>query len=112
MITIILVIYLYCKHKHIRTIIASLILHKVKEVEANILTKSDNTKCQTLTYIGIALTLLSISETATLKNSSNIEMIPCHYCNQQECQDVISIKQIFHCDLKHKHDQCEYDSIA
>ena len=32
MITIILVVYLYCKHKHIRTIIASLILHKVKEV--------------------------------------------------------------------------------
>ena len=30
MITIILVIYLYCKHKLIRTIIASLILHKVK----------------------------------------------------------------------------------
>ena len=30
MITIILVIYFYCKHKHIRTIIASLILHKVK----------------------------------------------------------------------------------
>ena len=57
MITIILVTYLYCKHKHIRTIIASLILHKVKEVEANILTKSDNIKCQTLAYIGIALTL-------------------------------------------------------
>ena len=33
MITIILVIYLYCKHKHIRTIIASLILHKGKKVE-------------------------------------------------------------------------------
>ena len=55
---------------------------------------------------------IMISEAAALKNSSNIEMIPCHYCNQQECQDVISIKQIFHCDLKHEHDQCEYDSIA
>ena len=43
MITIILVIYLYCKHKHIRTIIASLILHKAKEVEANTLTKQENT---------------------------------------------------------------------
>ena len=60
MITIILVIYLYCKHKHIRTIIASLILHKVKEVEANIPTKLDNIKCQTLAYIGIALTLFSM----------------------------------------------------
>ena len=60
MITIILVIYLYCKHKHIRTIIASLILHKAKEVEANTLTKQENTECQTLAYIGITLTLLSM----------------------------------------------------
>ena len=34
-ITITLVIYLFCKHKHIRTIVAGLILHKIKEVEAN-----------------------------------------------------------------------------
>ena len=60
MITIILVIYLYCKHKHIRTIIASLILHKAKEVEAKTLTKLENTECQTLAYIGITLTLLSM----------------------------------------------------
>ena len=60
MITIILVIYLYCKHKHIRTIIASLILHKAKEVEANTPTGPENTECQTLAYIGITLTLLSM----------------------------------------------------
>ena len=30
-ITITLVIYLFCKHKHIRTIVASLILHKTKK---------------------------------------------------------------------------------
>ena len=35
-IAITLVIYLFCKHKHIRTIVASLILHKAKEVEAKI----------------------------------------------------------------------------
>ena len=60
MITIILVIYLYCKHKHIRTIIASLILHKAKEVEANTPTRPEITECQTLAYIGITLTLLSM----------------------------------------------------
>ena len=60
MITIILVIYLYCKHKHIRTIIASLILQKAKEVEANTPTRPENTECQTLAYIGITLTLLSM----------------------------------------------------
>ena len=32
----ILVIYLFCKHKHIRTCVASLILHKIKEVEATL----------------------------------------------------------------------------
>ena len=34
-ITIMLVAYLFCKHKHIRTIVTSLTLHKMKEVEAN-----------------------------------------------------------------------------
>ena len=34
-IAIMLVIYLFCKHKHIRTLAASLILHKIKAVEAN-----------------------------------------------------------------------------
>ena len=28
------IIYLFCKHQHIRTLLASLILHKIKEVEA------------------------------------------------------------------------------
>ena len=40
-IIITLVIYLFCKHKHIRTIVASLILHKGKEVEANSNLNSD-----------------------------------------------------------------------
>ena len=34
-ITIMLVVYLFCKYKHIRTIVLSLKLHKIKEVEAN-----------------------------------------------------------------------------
>ena len=59
-ITITLVIYLFCKHKHIRTIVASLILHKAKEVEAKSSTEIDHSECGTLPYIGIALTLLSM----------------------------------------------------
>ena len=59
-ITMILVIYLYCEHKHLRTIIASLILHKAKEAEANTPTRPENTECQTLAYIGITLTLFSM----------------------------------------------------
>ena len=59
-ITITLDIYLFCKHKHIRTIVASLLLHKAKEVEARTPTKIDYSKCGTLAYLGIALTLLSM----------------------------------------------------
>ena len=55
-----LFIYLFCEHKHIRTIVASLILHKGKEVEAKLTTETNNPKCVTLAYIGMALTILSM----------------------------------------------------
>ena len=60
-ISITLVIYLFCKHKHIRIIVASLLLYKAKEVEASKPTKIDDSECGTLAYIGIALTLLSMA---------------------------------------------------
>ena len=41
------VIYLFCKHKHIRTLVASLILHKTKEVEANPNSEETNFRCGT-----------------------------------------------------------------
>ena len=57
-----LVIYLFCKHKHIRTIVASLILHKIKDVEAksNPNPEMNNYKCSTLAYVGIILTVSSM----------------------------------------------------
>ena len=55
-----LVVYLFCKHKHIRTLVASLILHKIKEVEASSNSKETNSECKTLAYIGIILTVLSL----------------------------------------------------
>ena len=55
-----LVIYLFCKHKHIRTLVASLILHRIKEVEANSSSEETNSECKTLAYIGIILTVLSL----------------------------------------------------
>ena len=60
-ITIMLVIYLICKHKHIRTIVAILILHKAKEVEAKLTTETNNPECGTLAYIGMTLTILSMA---------------------------------------------------
>ena len=55
-----LVIYLFCKHKHIRTLVASLILHQIKEVEANPSAEKTNFECRTLAYIGIMLTVVSM----------------------------------------------------
>ena len=53
-----LTIYLFCKHKHIGTLVTSLILHKIKEVEAS--SKETNSECKTLAYIGIIFTVLSL----------------------------------------------------
>ena len=72
-----LVVYLCCKHKHIRTIVASLILHKIKEVEANsnLNLEMNNYKCSTLAYVGIILTV-----------SSMIIVIFLHYRKSRLCR--------------------------
>ena len=53
-----LIIYLMCKHKKITTLVASLVLHQVKEVGAT--SKETNSEYTTLAYIGIILTILSL----------------------------------------------------
>ena len=53
-----LLIYLLCKHKQIRMLIASLVLHKIKDVEAS--SNKTNSECKTLAYIGIILTVLNL----------------------------------------------------
>ena len=53
-----LIIYLFCKHKQIRTLITSLVLHKIKDVEAS--SNKSNSECKTLAYIGIILTVISL----------------------------------------------------
>ena len=58
-ISITLVVYLFCKHKHIRKLVESLILHKIKEVETNSNPEGTNYDCRASAYIGIILTVLS-----------------------------------------------------
>ena len=53
-----LIIYLLCKHKQIRTLITSLVLHKIKDVEAS--SNETDSECKTLAYIGIILTILGL----------------------------------------------------
>ena len=54
-----LIIYLICKHKKIRTLVATLTLHQTKEVSANT-RETNHAECTTLAYIGIIVTILSV----------------------------------------------------
>ena len=54
--TTILTVYLLCKHKKIRVLLAGLVLHQVKEVGTT--SEETNSECTTLAYIGIILTTL------------------------------------------------------
>ena len=53
-----LIIYLLCRHKQIRTLITSMVLHQIKEVSAS--STESNSECKTLAYIGIILTMLCL----------------------------------------------------
>ena len=80
-----LVIYLFCKHKHIRTLVASLILHKIKEVEASYSSKETNSECKTLAYIGIILTILSLIIVTFLHYRKS------RFCKGQKFSNVVKI---------------------
>ena len=68
-------VYLLCKHKKLQALIASLVLHQVKEVSAEM--QQTNSKCRTLAYIGIILTILSLILVTFL-----------HYKNQNFVKDI------------------------
>ena len=93
-ITIILVIYLFCKHKHIRTIVASLLLHKAKDVEARTPTKTDDSECGTLAYTEIALTLLSMVIVILLHYRKS------EFCRGHRLSNVVKIV-LFISDVQH-----------
>ena len=60
-----LTIYLLCKHKKLRMLMASLVLHQVKEV-GMVTWKEINTECKLLTYTSFALTILGLVMVAIL----------------------------------------------
>ena len=65
LLTTTLTVYLLCKHKKLRTLMASLVLHQIKEVGA-VTQKEINIECKTLTYISLALTILGLVMVAIL----------------------------------------------
>ena len=84
-ITITLVIYLFCKHKHIRTLVAGLVLNKIKEVEANSNPEGTNYECRALAYVGIILTVLSMIIVTFLHYGKS------RLCRGYRCSNAIKI---------------------
>ena len=76
-----LTVYLLCKHKKLKTLMASPVLHQVKEV-GTVTQNEINTECKTLTYISLALTVLGLVMVAIL-----------HYRNQNCAGDACSLMQ-------------------
>ena len=70
-ITITLVIYLFCKNTHIRKIVASLLLHKAKEVEARIPTKIDDSESGTLAYIENSFNIIKYGDSQSFYITEN-----------------------------------------
>ena len=93
-ITITLVIYLFCKHKHIRTIVASLLLYKAKEVEASMPMKIEDSECGTLAYIGMVLTLLSMAIVILLHYRKS------KFCRGHRFSNIVKI-MMFISDVQH-----------
>ena len=85
---------MFCKHKHIRTIVASLLLHKAKEVEARTPMKIDDSECGTLAYIGIALTLLIMAIVILLHYRKS------KFCRGHKFSNIVKIV-LFISDLQH-----------
>ena len=93
-IKITLVIYLFCKHKRIRTIVASLLLYQAKEVESRTTMKIDDSGCGTLAYIGIALTLLSMAIVILLHYRKS------KFCRGHKFSNIVKIV-LFISDVQH-----------
>ena len=92
-----LVIYLFCKHKHTRTIVGSLILHKIKEVEANSNPnpETNNYECGTLAYVGIILTVLSMIIVIFLQYTNSRLCRGCRFSNVMKIVLFISDVQYY-----------------
>ena len=61
LLTISLTVYILCKHKKIRVLIACLVLHHGKDLGTTSDTSGEmNSECTTLAYMGIILTILSL----------------------------------------------------
>ena len=87
-----LAIYLLCKHKKLKMLVASLVVHQIKEV--GVATQEEiNTECKILTYISLALTIFGLLMVAIL-----------HYRKSKLCRGCMfsnAVKMIFISDVQY-----------
>ena len=82
-----LIMYLMCKHKNIRMLVASLVLHQVKEVGTS--SREANSECTTLAHIGIILTILSLIIVTYLHYRKS------RFCKGHRFSNVVKIMILF-----------------
>ena len=91
-----LTVYLLCKHKKLQTLIASLVLHQVKEV-GTVMQKEINSECKTLTYISLVLTILGLVMVASLHYTKYKFCRGCTFSNAVKIMIFISDVQDYIC---------------
>ena len=89
-----LTIYLQCKHKELRMLIASLVLQQVKEVGA-VTRKEVNTECKILTYISLALAIFGLVMVAILHYRKSKLCRGCMFSNAVKIMIFISDVQYY-----------------
>ena len=87
-------VYLLCKHKKLRTVMASHVLHQVKDV-GTVTHKEINTECKTLTYISLALTVLGLVIVAILHYRKSKLCRGCMFSNAVKIMIFISDVQYY-----------------
>ena len=86
----VLTIYLLCKDKKLQTLIASLVLHQVKEVGTEITEEEINSECKTLAYIGIILAILGLATVTVLPYRKSKFCRGCMFSNTVKIMVFIS----------------------
>ena len=76
-----LAIYLSCKHKKLRMLVASLALQQVEEVGAVTTQKEINIECKILTYIHMAVTMFSLVMFAVIHSRKSKLCWGCMFSN-------------------------------
>ena len=87
-------VYLLCKHKKLEMLIASLILHQIKE-EGTVTQKETNSECKTLTYISSVLTILGLVMVAFLHYRKSKLCRRCMFSNAVKIMIFISDVQYY-----------------